>query len=94
MAARTVAGITLDQAAKQLGTTRPALLKHLRSIGAIYQENTLPQTRYIKAGYFVVETKQYRNDHGINRQYTKTLITGTGMSWIAEIINEIRSTAA
>lgn len=88
MPAKTLSGIELEQAAKQLGVTRPALLKLLRAQRVIYQGSTRPQTQYIKAGYFVVETKGFSNDHGINRQYSKTLITGLGMSWVEKIINE------
>lgn len=88
MGTRTLQGLELAAAAKALGTTRPALLKHLRTLGVIYHNSTLPQARYIKAGYFTVETKGYSNDHGIKRQYSKTLVTGHGMCWLEKIINE------
>lgn len=88
MGTRTLQGLELAAAAKALGITRPALLKQLRTQGVIYQNSTLPQARYIKAGYFTVETKGYSNDHGINRQYNKTLVTGLGLSWLEGIINE------
>lgn len=88
MGTRTLEGLELAAAAKALGITRHALLKHLRTQGVIYQNSTLPQARYIKAGYFTVQTKGFSNEHGIKRQYSKTLVTGLGLSWLESIINE------
>lgn len=88
MGTHTLQGLELAAAAKALGTTRPALLKQLRTLGVIYHNSPLPQSQYITAGYFTVETKGFSNDHGINRQYSKTLVTGTGMSWLAGLIND------
>jgi len=93
MSTRQIQGLSLQAAAKQLSIGRTTLCNQLREAGVFYPNGTLPKPEYIKAGYFAVDTRGYQNGVGIDKQYTATLITGTGLSWLKELLNE-RSKAA
>lgn len=87
MPARTTPGMDLSSAAKQLGIGRTRLCRLLRSQGYFYRDNT-PRHSLIKAGLFRVETRGYRNRAGIDKQYSATLVTGQGLAWLHEVIEQ------
>ena len=84
-------GLSLQQAAHTLGISRTALIQHLRKQGVFFTAQPLPKPQYIQQGFFVVETKGFSNNHGINRQYAQAKVTGLGLSWL---INEFSRKAA
>jgi len=91
MTARTIHGLSLAAAAKQIGTTRHRLLQVLKSRG-LFHSNNLPRSELIQAGLFVVQTRAYHNRvSGISKQYAVTLVTGHGLSWLQDVMtNEQR----
>lgn len=93
MSTRFLQGFTLKTAADHLSIGRTTLCNQLRERGIFYTDSTLPKPEYIRAGYFVVQTRGYQNGAGIDKQYTATLITGTGLSWLRQALTE-HSTAA
>ncbi len=77
--------LSLHEAARLLGTTRPALLKSMRD--AEYMTGTDPAPELVKAGYFVTEPRSWHLDNGQNRHYQITLVTLQGLAWLDQRIN-------
>lgn len=87
MPTRTLPGLELKAAAKQLGIGRTRLCRLLRQQGHFYQDNT-PRMSLIERGLFRVETRAYRNGAGIDKQYSVTLVTGAGLAWLHEQVSK------
>lgn len=91
MSVRSTKGMDLKTAAKELGITRPKLLKHLKQRGYFHQAKPIPHHAYVKQGLFSVETKGFSNDHGYNKQYAKALITGAGLALLHDELSEAKA---
>ena len=87
---KTVAGMKLTDAAKALQISFRALIQELRARN-ILDENNLPY-RNQNTGDFVVEQRQHQlRGYHITRHYYITLVTGQGMTLLAEIVRDIRN---
>jgi len=67
--------------AKVLGTGQNRMFKWLRDCGILMSNNT-PYQRYVNDGYFRVVEKQYKDALGEGHTYTRTLVTGKGLSYL------------
>ncbi len=75
-------GLSMQAAAKQLGISRNKLFALLRKHGHLNADNT-PHHHLVQQGLFTVDTRGFNNPvSGISRQYTVTLVTGAGLSWL------------
>ncbi|MCX8016938.1 MAG: phage antirepressor KilAC domain-containing protein [Rhodocyclaceae bacterium] len=72
---------TIQEAAKVLGIGPNRLFRCLRDEGLL-MDNNLPYQQYIDAGYFRVVEKQYHDQRGESHIYTRTLVTGKGLTYI------------
>lgn len=73
---------SVRDAAKVLGTGEKRLFQFLRAQGLL-MSNNVPYQRYVEAGYFrVVERVHDRRGRGFKELYTKTLITGKGITYL------------
>jgi phage antirepressor YoqD-like protein len=77
---------TMNEAAKILQTGRTRLFVILR-MKQIFMSDNLPYQRYQELGYFVVKEKVYEQG-GSEHLYSKTLVTGKGLNWLARLIDE------
>lgn len=84
MPARTLPGLDMHRAAQTLGISRRKLFTQLKARGLFHANNT-PKHDLIRAGLFSVELREFNNPvSGIRRQYSITLVTGAGLSWLQE----------
>jgi Rha family phage regulatory protein len=72
---------SVEEVAKVLGTGQNRLFAWMREAGLLMQTN-LPYQRFIDEGYFRVVERQYRDRIGEVRTYTRTLVTGKGLSYV------------
>ncbi len=79
---RSVNDQSIQEVAKVLGTGPNRLFRFLRKEGLLMQGSNLPYQRYLDAGYFRVVEGNYRDSHGGERTYTRTLVTGKGFVYI------------
>lgn len=79
--------MTMQEAAKSLGTGRTRLYKILREEKIILQNINAPYQRYIEAGYFkVVERPRASGDTIVND--TATRVTAKGFDYIARLLKK------
>jgi len=76
---------TIQEVAKVLGMGERTLFKYLRDTKLLMPDN-LPYQEYLNRGYFKVVEKQYFDKIGESRTYTRTLVTGKGLSYIQQRI--------
>lgn len=69
--------LTMEEAAKALGTGRTRLFQLLRNEGVIMTYGTKPRQEFVERGYFTVKVKRYR--HHVN---TQTFVTPAGLEWL------------
>lgn len=77
--------LSLDHAAKLLGTTRPALLRSMREAG--HMHGTAACAELVKAGLFKVEQEVMVLDNGVRKPYQVTKVTLQGLAWLDQRIN-------
>lgn len=86
MAFKSLRGLSLENAANQLGMTRPKLMAALKE-RRIMMNSGLPYRQYIQQGLFVVDARSFTNIAGIEKQYAVTLVTGAGLAYLQELLN-------
>lgn len=67
--------------AKVLGTGQNRMFKWLRDTGILMSNNT-PYQRFVDEGYFRVVEKSYKDQVGEAHTYTRTLVTGKGLTYL------------
>jgi anti-repressor protein len=72
---------TVEEVAKILGTGRNRLFAWLRD-RKFFMDSNLPYQEYIDRGYFRVIERQFDDKRGESHTYTRTLVTGKGLSVI------------
>jgi anti-repressor protein len=72
---------SVQEIAKVLGTGPNRLFKFLREEGLLMRNN-LPYQQHLDAGLFRVVEKQFNDERGESHTYTRTLVTGKGLSHI------------
>lgn len=80
--------ISIKQAAKHLGMGSNTLFKTLRERGVLHGTGGLkntPRLEYIKKFYFRVQFSEYCTGQ-VKHQHIKTLVTPTGLAFIAELL--------
>lgn len=77
--------ISLEHAAKLLGTSRPAIVRSMRESG--HMQGTAACAELVKAGLFVVKPEVMQLDNGIRKHYQVTLVTIQGLAWLDQRIN-------
>lgn len=84
----------MQAAAKELNVKggRNGLYALLRSL-KIFSSANKPHHKYVRQGYFRLETKAYTRGK-VEHQYSKPLVTGDGITWLQEQIEEHQATAA
>jgi Rha family phage regulatory protein len=76
--------MSVDEAAKAIGTGERKLFAWLRGQGILRQNNE-PYQHYIGQGYFRLIVKTYPNRKtGEDVMYNQTLVTGKGLVWVQE----------
>ena len=88
MKSKVTHGLDMQAAAKELAVKggRNGLYKLLRTL-KIFDSNNKPHHRYVRLGYFHLQTRSFsRGD--VEHQYCKPMVTGTGITWLQEQINE------
>lgn len=76
--------ISTDQeVAKVIGTGQNRLFAWLRAAEMLMQNNQ-PYQRFIDSGHFRVVERQHTDPRGESHTYTRTLITGKGLSYIQQ----------
>lgn len=87
MTAHHIHGLSMQDAAKQLGISRKKLFGLLRKHGYLNADNT-PRHHLVQEGLFTVDTRAFDNRvSGIRRQYAVTLVTGAGLCWLHTLID-------
>ncbi len=72
-----------DDAARLLGTTKPALLALMRQGRKMRAgSTTLPTDDLVKAGYFTIEQRQVVIDNGSAKNYYVARTTIQGLAWL------------
>ncbi len=74
---------TVQAVAKVLGLGPNRFFKLLRDEGLL-MENNLPMQHHLDAGRFRVIERQFTDRDGESRTYTRTLITGRGLTYIQQ----------
>lgn len=74
-------GQTVQEVAKILGTGQNRLFRWLREEGILMADN-VPYQRFLDDGYFRLVERQYDDPRGESHTYTRTLITGKGLTYI------------
>ena len=71
----------LAEAAKVLGTGQNRLFDLLRAWRWLLPSGyeNLPYQEHVDNGHLVVRTRHYEDQHGADRTYSKTLVTGKGL---------------
>ena len=72
---------SVQEIAKVLETGPNRLFKFLRDEGLLMRDN-LPYQKHLDAGLFRVVEKQYNDGRGESYTYTRTLVTGKGLTYI------------
>jgi len=78
---------SIEEVAKVLSTGRNRLFRWLRERGLL-QKSNIPYQEYIDRGYFRVIERQYVDGRGESHTYTRTLVTGRGLSYIQRHLAE------
>lgn len=88
MTAKVTTGMDIQAAAKELGIKggRNGLYKLLRQM-RIFTDSNKPHHKYVRQGYFRLQTKSYKRGH-VDHQYSKPLVTGDGITWLQEQIDK------
>lgn len=73
--------VSIRDAAKVLGTGQNRLFDWLRGQKILMADNR-PYQRYLDAGYFRLIQQVWRDRQGEEHLYTKTLLTGKGLTWL------------
>ena len=73
--------MSIREAAKLIGTGQNRLFAWLRGQRILMADNQ-PYQEYLDAGYFRVIEQVWRDRQGEEHLYTKTLVTGKGMTWL------------
>ncbi|SCX76947.1 anti-repressor protein [Nitrosospira sp. Nsp13] len=81
---------SVQEVAKVLGTGQNRLFRFLRQEGLL-MPNNLPYQQHIDAGYFRVVERQYNDRLGESHTYTRTLVTGKGLTFIQQRLTEKRA---
>lgn len=76
-----VNGQTIQEVAKVLGTGQNRLFQWFRREGLLMPNNQ-PYQEFIDRGYFRVTQRQYTDPRGESHTYTRTLVTGRGLSYV------------
>jgi len=76
-----VNGQTIQEVAKVLGTGQNRMFGWLRREGLLMPNNQ-PYQEFIDRGYFRVTQRQYTDQRGESHTYTRTLVTGKGLSYV------------
>jgi len=76
-------GFTIQQTAKLLGIGSKKLFAKLRDRHILDRKN-MPYQRYIDAGLFYVDHKQFKHPHPElgQRSYAQTMATQKGVDWL------------
>jgi anti-repressor protein len=77
----------IQQTAKALGTGPNRLFNFLRSHRILTREN-LPHQVHVEAGRFRVIEGYFKDRHGERQTYTRTLVTGKGLTYIQRKLAE------
>ncbi|MDZ5457888.1 phage antirepressor KilAC domain-containing protein [Azohydromonas lata] len=72
---------TVQEVAKVLGTGQNRLFAFLRDEGLLMHDN-LPYQRHVDAGHFRVVERTFADRRGERHTYTRTLVTGKGLTLI------------
>lgn len=72
---------TIEEVAKVMGTGQNRLFAWLRA-ESILMKNNRPYQRFIDEGYFRSIEKSYKDGRGEVHTYTRTLVTGKGLTYI------------
>ncbi|SEG15864.1 phage antirepressor KilAC domain-containing protein [Marinobacterium lutimaris] len=84
MTTQHIHGLSMQAAARTLGTTRPQLFKFLREQKLLNKEN-IPSVRAQKSGWLTFDTRKFTNPvTGIPDEYAVPLVTGAGLIWLQE----------
>lgn len=83
----TTRGMDMQAAAKELNVKggRNGLYRLLRELNVFVDKQ--PHYAYVRQGFFALETKGYKRGPVVH-QYTKPLVTGTGLTWLREKIDQ------
>lgn len=73
----------MQETAKRLGTGRTRLFAWMRDTGILI-DGDLPRQKFIDAGYFKLKTSTFDDPHGVTRDYTKVMVSGKGLNWLAK----------
>lgn len=93
MTTLTTRGMDMRAAAKELNVKggRNGLYKLLRELNVF--SGTKPHHKYVREGYFKLQTKSYTRGR-VDHQYSKPLVTGTGITWLQEQIEKHQTISA
>lgn len=80
--------LSMEQAAKLLGTTRPALMRMLRDAGHLHGSLAAPEL--VNAGLFRIEQQMVIRDDGIRKHYQVTRVTIQGLAWLELRLDALR----
>jgi len=83
-----IKGLKLQEAAKRLSITRPALVKRLLELD-IFDRNKMPHWHFVRSGLFVVESRQFTHKSGKKEDYPLVLITATGLTFISNQLHAL-----
>lgn len=86
-----VESMTVNDAAKALGTGETRLWNWLKSQKIVFKEgqNNVPYQTYIERGLFKVVKKTWTDGNGEDHIYSKTLVTGKGLIWLQSKLGEV-----
>ena len=76
--------MTMEAAAKELGTGRNRLFRDLRE-KKILKSNNLPMQEYLDRGYFRVVQNPLRFG-GEDKPYAQTMVTGKGLAYLSRLL--------
>lgn len=77
---------SVEEVAKVLGTGRNRMFNWLREKG-LFKNDNLPYQDYIDRQYFRVIERAYKDKKGEAHTYTRTLVTGKGLSYIQNLFS-------
>lgn len=83
---RSVKGIDLRQAAKEIGFNggREALKAFLKEQGCTYGKD-IPHRQLVQQGLLTTDLRSHTIADRITKQYSVLLVTGDGLSWLREL---------
>lgn len=83
---------TIQEVAKVLSTGANRLFDFLRK-GGMLMANNLPYQTHIEAGHFRVVERKYKDGRGEDHTYTRTLVTGKGLTYIQKRLAKAQAEA-